>query len=344
MELENQTPFAAALLFGLGPERRPVVTVIVKATFNMPADHRKVDRASQQLPVATAAEFYGKDFQKGVRVEEDTALFKPKADIILVGKAYAPNRELVRACDTALRVGNTIKRVRVFGDRNWVFPSKLLLAPSITQPDLFSTMELSYDRAFGGIDESRGKWCENNFIGKGYAGKKTPRSLHNKPLPNLEAPENLITAWDTHPFPAGYGYWPKGAWTRAQYAGTFDDKWLKQRAPELPWNFSFSFFNAAHPDLQVEGYLRGDETVELLNLTPQGYDKFQLPGLRPVVSVTRSEAHSAVEEIKMNLDTLCFLTDDGIFFQIWRGVRRVQSLNCEEIEKITVVNNRDRKT
>ena len=58
---------------------------------------------------------------------------------------------------------------------------------------------------------------------------------------------------------------------RVSYAGTYDEQYQKERAPDPPLDFSYAFYNGAHPDLQVEGYLRGDEevelTLELLGLT-----------------------------------------------------------------------------
>jgi len=349
MEIENNTSFPEALMLGNGPDGFSTLTVIIKATFQFPQDSSKnATIASDQLPIAATDEFYDDDMQRGVRIEGDMVLFKSKADIVLVGTAYAPKEQAVSYCDTGLRVGKRVKKVRVYGERDWHYGSKVALTPSITRPQFFVTMELTYERAFGGIDESQGMLCKYNLLGKGYAGKKKTKSLHHKPLPNLEDPNNLIKSWDTHPMPAGYGFWPKGCLPRSKYAGTFDEKWKEERASEMPQDFSFNFFNAAHPDLQVEGYLQGDEEVEMLNLTPQGHIKFQLSGLYPKITIIKnadnSNGNSSVsgkkeEGIKPNLDTICFLPDEGIFYQVWRGLCQVKSLACEEIKEIIISKN-----
>ncbi|NIQ17520.1 MAG: DUF2169 domain-containing protein, partial [Candidatus Aenigmarchaeota archaeon] len=59
-----------------------------------------------------------------------------------------------------------------------------------------------------------------------------------------------------------------------------DEKWRKERSPDPPEDFSYDYYNGAHPDLQVEGYLAGDEDVELNNLTADGNVLFKLSGLR----------------------------------------------------------------
>jgi len=50
------------------------------------------------------------------------------------------------------------------------------------------------------------------------------------------------------------------------YAGTYGEKHMKEQHFLLPVDFSYRFFTCAQPDLQVEGYLRGDEKVDLLKI------------------------------------------------------------------------------
>jgi len=334
MEIENGTQWPAAIMLGNGPDGRPTLTVIIKVTFRFSKEDRKASWDESQLPIAGQDEFYGDDIQRGIRIETDMSPYKPGADIVLVGTAHAPQGRAVLTCETALRVGNVAKKVRVYGDRRWIFGSKLALSPTISSPEPFVTMELTYERAFGGIDEHQGMWCSYNFLGRGYAGKKKPESLHHKPLPNLEDPGNPIVSWDTNPMPAGYGFWPRGCLPRSKFAGTFDEKWLKEKKPERPPGFSFQFFNAAHPDLQMRGFLRGDEIVEMLNLTPQGYQKFQLAAIHPKSSIERTDGGR--EDMKLNLDTLCFFPEESLFYQVWRGLYPVRTLECEEIKKIFI--------
>src|SRR5882762_6925747 len=49
----------------------------------------------------------------------DFALFKPRADVLLVGSAHAPAGTPVSQLDVSLRVGNLKKSLFVIGDRYW---------------------------------------------------------------------------------------------------------------------------------------------------------------------------------------------------------------------------------
>ena len=131
--------------------------------------------------------------------------------------------------------------------------------------------------------------------------------------------------------------------------GTYDEKWQKERAPEPPEDFSFRFYNGAHPDLQVEGYLKGNEEVILINLTPEGIARFQLPGTRVSCTVTGfGESHDSsseddeagdtlAEKVELNLDTLCLIPDESRFYMVWRGLYPVRDLTAVEVNKVNVV-------
>ena len=161
---------------------------------------------------------------------------------------------------------------------------------------------------------------------------------------------------------AGQGPWDSG-FTAAdgcrvsRYAGTYDQEYVKSRHPLPPVDFSYRFFNGAHPDLQVEGYLNGDEDVVLLNVCPDTPDmRFRLPGIVPRVTVARwdrppdvglaefLEVHASAgteppltyEPIATVLDTLVFVPDEGVFYEVFRGMCRLSSLDSLEIARITV--------
>src|SRR5262249_17958930 len=217
----------------------------------------------------------------------------------------------------------------------------------------FPTMYLAYERSLGGIDSPAALYCKENIVGVGFIGKNIRASVDGKPLPNLEDPDNLIRSWNTHPKPVGFGFYGRGWMPRLQYAGTYDEKYRKEVAPAMPKDFSYALFNGAHPVLQVDPYLRGDEEVELINVSRKSPVRFRLPGLTPKVRVLRwspdrevwLEAHAGdpdtnppleEEPIKMNLDTLVFLPDEGIFYEVFRGSCALSRLDSPEIARVTV--------
>ena len=286
MEILNDTPFVIETIPCMGPEGKTVLTIIVKGTFDIiPNEPAAV--ASEQTPVVFGDEFYNEKDGGSVKFESDVAPFKPRSDIVLVGRACVPEGALVRALDVSLRVGRVRKTIRVYGDRQWQCLSRLL-PDSISKPQPFATMDLVYERAFGGIDIEGGRFFKQNLIGCGFIAKKSTKTLDGASLPNLEDPNHLIRSWKDHPKPVGFGFYGRAWMPRAGFLGTYDERWRKERSPDPPEDFRFDYYNGAHPDLQVNGYLNGNEEVELVNLTPNGTIRFQPPGINISCSVSKS--------------------------------------------------------
>lgn len=67
---------------------------------------------------------------------------------------------------------------------------------------------------------------------------------------------------------------------REQYAGTYDETWVKTQHPFLPKDFDPRFYNVAHPALQFDPLLKGNEVVRAANMFPNRPDIwFNLPSL-----------------------------------------------------------------
>jgi len=352
METVNQTPYVTATLPQTGPGEKPGLTVIVKGTFDIRPEESAV-AASDQIPMGYGDELYDPDSGGSVKFESDMAPFKPRADVVLVGHAHARGQQQVNALDVSLRVGPLTKKLRVTGNRQWKWIGRLLPV-SATQPELFTKMPIVYEKAFGGIDAEGGGFCRENLSGQGFITKKLKKLVAGVPLPNIEDPDNLISSWKDRPFPAGFGFFGRAWHPRQQHIGTYDDVWRKERSPRPPLDFSFEYHNAAHPDLQSREYLKGDEKVELINLTPAGRLSFRLPGVRIHCTAGKSYDLSAIpgiegqdmgkdeenplltEPVEMNLDTLCLIPDEMRFFMVWRGICPVADLTAIEVKKIKV--------
>jgi hypothetical protein len=347
MAVTSGTPFALGTLPWEDPDGRARLTIVLKATFSwQPA----VTPAPTQLPCFPSDIPHGNDTTT-IRFESDLVPFKPRTDVVLVGRAHAPAGAPVTQLAVGLQVGTLRRAMVVFGDRTWSY--RAVGSPAISKPKPFTTMDLVYERAFGGIDSAAARYCKENLVGVGFIGKNTRESVDGKPLPNLEDPDNLIRSWDTHPKPVGFGFYGRGWMPRLQYAGTYDEQYRKEVAPAMPKDFSYALFNGAHPALQVEPYLRGDEEVELINASRESPLRFRLPGFTPKVSLFRwtteperwLEAHAGEpdanppfeeEPVKMHLDTLVFLPDDGIFYEVFRGSCALSRLDSTEIARITI--------
>ncbi|MDO8738851.1 DUF2169 domain-containing protein [Candidatus Deferrimicrobium sp.] len=343
MKIENRTSFAVEALPVLNTEGNPNFLVVVKGTFSI-GGGGTVAPAEEQIPVAFGEVLDGGGDTAKVRFESDTVPFKPRADVFLLGKAHAPGGKPVRWLDAGLSVGNVKKVVRVFGDRSWISGQGRLSAPIFTEPEPFTEMELVDEKSFGGIDTESGGVCAENPAGCGFYTRKSPENIDRAPLPNIEDPGNPIRQWKDHPRPTGFGIVGKHCQPRLGYLGTYDERWRKERCPAPPADFRPDHYNAAQADLQVPGYLKGDEEVLLLNLTPGGGEvRFRLADVRPAVTLIRADieflgwdAPPSTEHLDMRLDTLCLLPEENRFFLVWRGSLPVRNLGALEIREVLV--------
>ncbi len=335
MKIVNTTPLPVLTMPTMGPDDTPILTIVVKGTFFIKTGQPAI-LSKEQLPILVADELSDPEKASSPRFEDDMAPHKPRADVVVVGKAKVPGDRQVTSIDVGFQVGSLGKLIRVFGDRFW-FKKGLFgsLAPSAIVP--FSEMELAYERAFGGMDRQFGIFCPQNPVGRGLYGEKTkPEEVEKKPLPNLEDPHNLINAWKDRPTPMGFGFLGKAWEPRLALMGSYDENWKNERSPERPKDFSFEFFNAAPRDQQVEGYLQGNESVELFHLTSEGRGSFQLSGLRPTVKYSGNWADAGESQVAMHLDTLCLMPEQECLYQVWRGSIPIRDLSAEEIRRLDI--------
>lgn len=315
LQLNNHTPFKASL--GLFPNEEGVDCAYgaVKATFQMRAEGTAL--AKEQITLAAVDEFWGDPKNTSLKCAGELGLAKPGTDILLRGHAYAPNGSATMA-DVGLQVGGLQKIVRVFGNRFW---EKGLLGLRMSKPEPFQKIPLKYELAFGGTDpqpENENKIeCEpRNPVGRGLVPKHSRAPGNCIPLPNLENPDEPIKSPKDRPAPACFGpicaHWEP----RKSYAGTYDQTWIKKRAPYFPSDFNPRFFQVASPDLITQKHLQGGEWVEMFGATPEERLRFPLP--RCTIEMTfhldgKPFSHAP------KLDTVCFEPDEKRLTMIWRA-------------------------
>lgn len=274
-QIDNHTPFATGQGWVRDREGAEVWLVVVKATFDVQRDGTTTICGEQ--PEVTRSPIYaGEPGRSSVVLDNDFILTKPTTDIVVHGTAHAP-RSGATSIDVAVRVGSMQKRLRVFGERTWRDPGRL------SAPEPFDRIPLVYERAFGGFDagspEPERDWFWRNPVGTGFVASRS--RVAGVRAPNIEYPDRLISAWDDHPEPAGFGVVGSHWEQRARFAGTYDAAWSATRQPLLPEDFDDRFFQTVPPDQQAP--LRGGEGVLLENLTPGGRLGFALP--RPGIAL-----------------------------------------------------------
>jgi hypothetical protein len=351
MIIKNSRNLPTRILVSALPSNAPSLSVILKATFVLESSQTAARLAPKQLPILESDVPLHPDTPDGlIRFESDLVPFKPRTDIVLVGDACAPHTRPTRTLDVEIRVGAVAKVLRVFGDRRWsMVPGQNV--PILVGPVDFVRMPLSYERAFGGVDQhasvgslSPGSrpWYAKNPYGQGYIAARTVKAIHDRPLANIEDPAHPVRSWDTCPPPAGCAFFPRGNEARLRHAGTYDAKWKTQRAPAPPQDFAFDFYNGAHPELQAPSYLVGTEAVRLKHVDPDAPTlAFWLPGWLPKLRVRRRVASSATHappppEPPFRLDTLVFIPAERCFYQVWRARLAVQSPDLAELETLYI--------
>jgi uncharacterized protein YjbI with pentapeptide repeats len=276
------------------------IVVIVKATYALGDDGTLTLAPAQDPPSGDVPYEADAAGATSLAYPSDFAVFKPAADVLLVGHAY-PSDPAVGVSNVELRVGDLRRRLAVFGDRKWgVFGFD-------GKPSRFEKMPLRWERALGGA------LSEANPVGRGF---KT-----GVLVPNLERPEALLQTSNDRPAPACFAPIPPAWHARRSRTGSYDAAWLKERWPYFPADFDWSHFNAAPPEQQVP-YLRGDERFSIVGVRPggKGVDG-RLPGARPRVFAQRTEPVGGdFFEVLLRLDTAWFDTDASKVVLVWRGL------------------------
>ena len=334
MDLINKTNLSFAPVPGRLNHPRHSLTLIIKGTFDLRQGERVQEAEEQIFPTGEAFYPDDQDMSGSARYEMDFACFKPKADLLLAGKCHPPDGKALPACKVTFQVGPYTKSLAVFGDRHW--KRNALGLGILSEAEPFTEMELRYENSFGGAG------YKQNPVGKGYNKEADESGKKVRWLPNIEDPDHLITAPGNRPDPAGFGPLNRMWKQRQSKMGTYKGDYQKKRWPWFPEDFDWSHFNAAPPDMQEEGYLRGDEKLYFENLHPiHAQYHSQLPGLRLRGFISKKidlqKDDTTFLEVPLKLDTLWLDMEGEKLVLVWRGWTEVLSEEYEEIQHIFIM-------
>lgn len=277
MELVNHSPYTAGIVVDTDRDGGDTLVLMVKASFDILPDGA-LELTAKQPEIEWADVFAGEPGASSVLYESDATWGRTGTDVALIGYAY-PRRAGDRQVDVGVRVAQLTKTLRVFGDRRW---ETTLSGPRISPPAAFERVPIVWERAFGGTDltptdPNNHRQEARNPVGRGFRAKASRAELDGAPLPNLEHPLRLIEDPSDRPPPVGLGFVAKWWMPRVGYAGTYDDRWQKTRAPLLPEDYDPRFTVAASDGLWSPASLVGGETIELVQLTPGGRLRLAVP-------------------------------------------------------------------
>jgi hypothetical protein len=335
---------ASLVLPGQTPDGAYILSVLVKRTFEIiPGAQCVLAEADRAL---TPGDVHWDDpMNSSVRYESDFVPFKLATDVVLNGTAHAPNGARTTSCVVSLQFGDRRKSIAVIGDRAARFVNGA--TPIFTEPVPFTTMELRYERAYGGTDVYSDRKTPypypRNPLGRGFVVRNTEQSVENLPLPNLEDPSSPLQAaqlcledykqWEARPTPAGFGWISKTWLPRGQLAGVMPadrvvERELRkayaqlltaeQREPYLKngiRDMDFRFFNGAASGFAID-HVQAGESIVAENLSPEGRLEFKLPTAVPRIGL---DIGAGVEEPEVALHTVMIRMDDRQIDLVWRG-------------------------
>lgn len=312
-DVTNYTPFAAFGGFERDHEAHAHWCLWIKAAFSVNEAGQVVWRkepATQISPGPTETE-------TGIMLcDGDMSLPKPATDICLAGTALAPGDGSQPFLISA-EVGDWSKRLQVHTDRLW--RRMRGVRPSETAPS--RELPLTWHHAFGGmqqLDDGVEEAFPDNPIGTGFTGKNTrPDELA---LPRLTYPDEDVTRPGVQIRPASFLPIPRNWPARATLAGTFDDAWMKLRAPLLPTDHDPAWRHSAPLDQRYPGFLQGGEPVRLTNILWRdgsfAAPEFRLPKLAFRVDL---RFDGAWQSVPMHVQDLMLWPDEGYFTLLWMG-------------------------
>ncbi|WP_426755860.1 DUF2169 family type VI secretion system accessory protein [Myxococcus sp. Y35] len=316
MDFVNETPLCAGWTVGFQPDGREVLVVVAKGTFSLPASEEEAPLAPTQLPLVEADTFTGEPGFSAPLHEADFAHRKPRCDVLLNGSAWAPGGKPAPVVPVSFSLGGMTKSFAVHGPRVW--RKSLMGGPRSSEAQPFTSLPISYDNAFGGVDTSqkdvaRHKAFLPNPVGRGF--RHHLEEVDGVPMSNTEEIRTPITSPRGPYRPMAFGALGRNWHPRSAFAGTYDASWLSEDLPFFPKDFDDRYFQAAPEDQQVP-YPRGGEAVTLINLSPRGTLRFRLPRLQ--VPVAFIPHQGPAKQVDAALDTVLVESDADRLLLTWR--------------------------
>lgn len=323
-----------------------IFSVIVKRTYTI--RHGGVaERCEKDHELKKVDEYYdrGDPEWSTVQYESELAAFKPLTDIVVIGKAYAPEGKPAQQMTASVRIADQQKSIAIFGDRECHFRENK--NPVFSDPQAFTEMEIRYDRAYGGWDRKSEPdipfYYPRNYMGKGLALRNVREAIEGLVMPNLEDPNDLLTEdriivgepqrWHMQPLPQGFGWTQRNWYPRCAFAGTYPayvdvgTATTEERMGLLPKNhialakqfklpsFHPRFNNGASIGLMFRG-VQGNEAMSLEGLSPEGTLDLVLPGEQPAISL---DIGFDQQQLEAQLHTVSVRVEDLEVDLIWRG-------------------------
>jgi len=327
--LDNRTAYAAERNWTRDKRGVHHWLVAVRATFDIAPDGR-LTLADEQPPPLLEPEYRGEPGKSSLRLDSDLLAAKPGTDVVVDAHAHAPGGRPAATVPVLLRVGSIEKALVVHGTRAYYSG---LTGIGTSKPLPFTKAPIHYELSFGGTDTShpdprKHRIDARNPIGKGVAVDAS--RLAGQAAHAIEYPRGDPAKTG----PAGFGpiasFWSP----RLELAGTYDGKWDATKKPLLPDDYDERFAMCSPLDQRPAKPLRGGERVELVNLTPRGALRFELP---KIYLTFTTRFGSRREEHRATLATVAVLAEEMRLSVAWQSTLKVPARDAEYLDQTTIV-------
>jgi hypothetical protein len=278
-----------------------VLSVVCKGTFLL----RSVESplAEEQDPIVDADTYWNDDPREALRAASDLVPFKRRADVIVVGNAFAPSGDPVRSLRARVCVGAVDKTIEIYGDRVFNYQGTL------REGSRFVKSPLLWRHAAGGPSTSNPVGIRHDAPWDTYGQRLLPRI--QPPGLHVTGPE-VIPAIGLGPIAPT---WPERLEKLYAHAAGWDHRAWNQRP--LPRDIDAAYFNAATADQQTDA-IRPDERIVLENLHPI-FSRLAT-NLYPVMPEAVVERPGqAAEAVPFLCDTMWIDSDRGVCVLSWRA-------------------------
>ncbi len=299
-DVKNRSPYAVARNWTRDKDGVHHWLVALKATFDIgPAG--ALSLADEQPPPSLETVYRGDPGRSSVVQDCELLGLKPTTELLVSGHAHAPKGRPTASVPVTVQCGPIQKSIVAFGARVY-FEGPTGLATTDSAP--FVTTPIVYEHAFGGWDDedpdpSKQQLDERNPVGRGFG--KAAKALANTPAHTLE-----LASGGRGDGPAGLGPIDPSWLPRRPFAGTYDAAWVESKKPLLPDDYDPRFHLSAPADQQAPSYLRGGESVGVLNMTEEGRVAFPLPTIdvrmKTVFGRRRIEHVPSLTTVALDLD------------------------------------------
>jgi hypothetical protein len=317
VRFENHTPLPAAMIPSAEQDDRVTAVFLAAITYRI---------AGGRLALAAAQRPLLLDPQ--LPYPHDGMLLKTAASVCATGFVY-PAQGSAREAAALLRVGDRDATIVAFGPRVWQRSLGGALTPSA--PLSVERVEMTWQNAYGGtvgepaaivqVDGEEAFLPEHesgyplNFEGKGFI-TDAARGL-DRPLPQLEHPEQLIRRWDDRPEPVCFAPYPLWGGLRAVHV------WHDE---QLDTSGASKLASRAAPRTTFDAIAPGTR-VELRGMRPGGEALvFEAPA--PPVAIEIAVG-GASERLVPALDAIDIDAEAAEVRLLWRATRTCPLIRYE---------------